>query len=111
MTDDRGSNILEEETNKNYVEDEIFRRRPIQLISDYQLEIRNIKTYNGDKETRYFERGQEVTVSFDSNNTTELLLKTWLQRELTQSKNCNQNGYICWLVFLENKLQHNKRLL
>ena len=70
MTYDRDSNTLEE-TNKNYVEDEIFRRRPIQLIADYQLEISNIKTYNGDKETRYFERGQEVTVSFDSNNTTE----------------------------------------
>ena len=71
MTYDRDTNTLAEETNQNYVKDEVFRRRPIQLIADYQLEINNIKTYNGEKETKYFERGQEVTVSFDSNNPTE----------------------------------------
>lgn len=71
MTYDRDTNTIEEETNKNYVEDEIFRRRPIQLIADYQLQISNIKTYNQEKETKYFERGQEVTVSFDSSNITE----------------------------------------
>lgn len=71
MTYDRDTNTIEEETNKNYVEDEIFRRRPIQLIADYELQISNIKTYNGEKETKYFERGQEVTVSFDSSNITE----------------------------------------
>ncbi len=71
MTYDRDTNEIEEETNQNYVRDEIFRERPIQLIADYELKIENIKTYNGEKETKYFERGQEVTVSFDSNNTTE----------------------------------------
>ncbi len=71
MTYDRDTNEIEEETNKNYVEDEIFRQRPIQLIADYELKIENIKTYNGEKETKYFERGQEVTVSFDSINQTE----------------------------------------
>ncbi len=71
MTYDRDTNEIEEETNQNYVEDEIFRQRPIQLIADYELKIENIKTYNGEKETKYFEKGQEVTVSFDSNNTTE----------------------------------------
>lgn len=71
MTYDRDTNTIEEETDKNYVEDEIFRRRPIQLIADYELQISNIETYNGEKETEYFERGQEVTVSFDSINQTE----------------------------------------
>ena len=71
MTYDRDTNTIEEETNQNYVEDEIFRRRPIQLIADYELGITNLKTYYGEKETRYFERGQEVTVSFDSTNATE----------------------------------------
>lgn len=71
MTYDRDTNTIEEETNKNYVENEIFRRRPIQLIADYELQISNLKTYNGEKETKYFERGQEVTVSFDSANSTE----------------------------------------
>ena len=70
MTYDRDTNELEEDTSLNYVEDEIFRRRPIQLIPDYQLQISNLKTYNGEKETKYFERGQEVTVSFDSTNST-----------------------------------------
>lgn len=71
MTYDRDTNTIEEETNQNYVENEIFRRRPIQLIADYQLEISNLKTYNGEEETEYFERGQEVTVSFDSTSRTE----------------------------------------
>lgn len=71
MTYDRDTNEIEEETNQNYVQDEIFRERPIQLIADYELKIDNIKTYNGEKETKYFERGQEVTVSFDSDNPTE----------------------------------------
>lgn len=71
MTYDRDTNTIKEEINKNYVKDEVFRERPIQLIADYQLEIGNIKTYNEEKETRYFERGQEVTVSFDSINQTE----------------------------------------
>ncbi len=71
MTYDRDTNTIEEQINQNYVEDEIFRRRPIQLIADYELEISNLKTYNGEKETKYFERGQEVTVSFDSANRTE----------------------------------------
>ena len=34
MTYDRDTNEIEEETNQNYVEDEIFRERPIQLIAD-----------------------------------------------------------------------------
>lgn len=71
MTYDRDSNTIEETTNQNYVEDEIFRRRPIQLIADYELEISDLKTFNGETETKYLERGQEVTVSFNSRNRTE----------------------------------------
>lgn len=74
MTYDRDSGKIEEETNQNYVENEIFRTRPIQLIRDYKLEINNIKTYNKEKETKYFERGQEVTVSFDSTNQTDFFI-------------------------------------
>lgn len=71
MTYDRDSNQITEETNQNYVENEIFRRRPIQLIGDYNLEISNIKTYDQEKETFYFERGTEATLSFDSTNSTK----------------------------------------
>lgn len=71
MTYDRDSNQIIEETNQNYVENEIFRRRPIQLIGDYNLKISNIKTYDQEKETFYFERGTEATLSFDSTNSTE----------------------------------------
>lgn len=74
MTYDRDSGNIEEETNQNYVENEIFRTRPIQLIGDYKLEINNIKTYNKEKETKYFERGQEITVSFDSTNETDFFI-------------------------------------
>lgn len=55
----------------NYVEDEEFRRRPIKLVSDYKAEINNLKTYINGKESKYLERGQQVTVSFDSGNSTE----------------------------------------
>ncbi len=70
MTYDRDTNKLTEETNQNYVEDEEFRRRPIQLIADYQLKIENIKTYRGETESKYLERGEEVTIAFDSTNKT-----------------------------------------
>ena len=70
MTYDRDSNELPEETNQNYAEDEEFRRRPIQLIADYQLSISNLKTYRGETESKYLERGEDVTISFDSTNTT-----------------------------------------
>lgn len=70
MTYDRDTNQLPEETNQNYVEDEEFRRRPIQLIADYELKINDIKTYKGEKQTKYFERGEEVTIAFDSTNKT-----------------------------------------
>lgn len=66
MTYDRDSQI----GGDNYFENEVFRERPIQLIADYQLELNNIKTYYGDKETRYFERGQEATLTFNSTNKT-----------------------------------------
>lgn len=66
MTYDRDSKIGED----NYVENEIFRERPIQLIADYELNLSNIKTYYGDKETRYFERGQKATLTFNSTNKT-----------------------------------------
>lgn len=71
MTYDRDTNTIEEQTNQNYVVDEVFRRRPIQLIAEYQLQVNNIKTYKGETETRYFERGEEVTVKFNSTNKTE----------------------------------------
>ncbi len=66
MTYDRDSKVGED----NYVEDEVFRERFIQLIADYDIKLNNIKTYNGDKETRYFERGQQATLTFNSTNKT-----------------------------------------
>ena len=69
MTYDRDSE--QKAGTDNYVEDEIFRRRPIKLVSDYQAEISNLKTYVNGKEAKYLERGQQVTVSFDSGNSTE----------------------------------------
>ncbi len=71
MTYARDDKKIEEETNEYYVQDEIFRERPIQLIADYDLNISNLKTYRGDKQTVYFERGEEATISFDSTNKTK----------------------------------------
>ncbi|MCI8620516.1 MAG: hypothetical protein HFJ50_01510, partial [Clostridia bacterium] len=71
MTYARDDKKIEEETNEYYVQDEVFRERPIQLIADYELSISNLKTYRGDKQTVYFERGEEATISFDSTNKTK----------------------------------------
>jgi len=60
---DSNSAGMPEEDNK--VIDEIIETRNIEVISDYQPSISNIKTYNGTTETVYFERGQQATLSFD----------------------------------------------
>ena len=70
MTYDRDTNRIDSEPQKedytdNYVVDERFRERPIQLIADYNIQVDNIKTYNGENESKYFEKGQEATVSFE----------------------------------------------
>lgn len=64
------SNPQQENYEDNYVVDEQFRERPIQLIADYQLEVNNVKTYNGENESKYFEKEQEITVSFNCINKT-----------------------------------------
>ncbi len=71
MTYARDDAKVEEETNQYYVQDEVFRQRPIQLIADYELQISDLKTYKGEKETVYFERGEEATVRFNSTNKTK----------------------------------------
>lgn len=66
MTYDRDSQV----GGQNYVENVTFRERPIQLIADYKLSVSDLKTFNEDIETKYFERGHEVTLTFNSTNKT-----------------------------------------
>lgn len=78
MTYDRDTNRIDgnpqqENYADNYVVDEQFRERPIQLIADYQLEVNNVKTYNGENESKYFEKEQKVTVTFNCTNKTTAL--------------------------------------
>lgn len=70
MTYDRDTDTMQEEK-QNYVEDKEFSRRHIQLIEDYNLQITNLNTFNKEKKTHYFEKGEHVTLSFDSTNDTE----------------------------------------
>lgn len=70
-TYDLDSNTLEgtpEEDNR--ITDETLATQEVELIADYQLDLKNIKTYNENGETRYFGKSEPITISFESTNST-----------------------------------------
>lgn len=54
----------------NRVTDEVLTTKEIELVTDYELNIGNIKTYNESGETKYFGKSEAIQVSFESTNTT-----------------------------------------
>ncbi len=54
----------------NRVIDETLTTKEVELILDYELNIRNIKTYNENGTTKYFNKYEPIIVSFESTNTT-----------------------------------------
>lgn len=54
----------------NRVFDEVLSTKEIELITDYELNLDNIKTYNAQGETRYFEKSEPINVRFESTNKT-----------------------------------------
>ncbi len=70
-TYDLDSNTLEgtpEEDNR--ITDETLATQEVELIADYQLDLKNIKTYNENGETKYFGKSEPITISFESTNST-----------------------------------------
>ena len=43
------------------------------LVGDYNLQVSNLKTANKEKDTKYFNKNEEITLSFDSTNATSFL--------------------------------------
>ena len=54
----------------NKVIDEVIDTRNIELITDYELNIGNIKTYSDKGETKYFDKSEPIHISFESTNVT-----------------------------------------
>lgn len=54
----------------NRVFDKTIDTKEVELIADYELNIENIKTHNENGETKYFNKSEPISVSFESTNTT-----------------------------------------
>lgn len=69
VTYDRDTNTLEGKPEEdNRVTDEIFATKEILVLSDYELQISNIKTYKGTTESKYFKKDEGITLKFESTN-------------------------------------------
>lgn len=72
VTYDLDSNSLSSKPDEdNRVIDEVIHASKIKLVADYELSVSNIKTYNAQGETRYFNKSEPIQISFDSTNITD----------------------------------------
>lgn len=69
-TYDLDTNTLPNSEEENKTIDKTLITKEIELIPNYELSINNIKTYNKNKETKYFEKKEPIKVSFESTNIT-----------------------------------------
>ncbi|MCI9017052.1 MAG: hypothetical protein HFJ53_07830, partial [Clostridia bacterium] len=66
---DRDTNTLENKPQEdNRIADETMLTKEIQLLSDYELQISNIKTYKELSESKYFGKNENIIVKFESTN-------------------------------------------
>lgn len=63
---DRDTNLMD--TNSNFYNDYLLGTYDILLLSDYKISISNIKTFNKNSETKYFEANQPIILTFESSN-------------------------------------------
>ncbi len=56
------------DTEENIQKDQLLEEIPVILIHDYQLQVSNLKTSNKEKETIYFNKNEEIILSFISTN-------------------------------------------
>ena len=82
------------ENGQNILTDEIIFTKPIQMILDYNLEIFNIQTstING-KETKYFNRNNQIKVSFESTNSTKFYIQKVVINGKEYAVEKNENTY------------------
>lgn len=73
-TYDLDTNMLENKPQEdNKVTDETILSKEIQLLSDYELQISNIKTFKEETESKYFEKDEDIIVKFESTNITNFV--------------------------------------
>ena len=65
-------NIINE-SEENTQKDQLIEELPIILIHDYKLQVSDLHTFNKDNETKYFNKNEEITLSFNSTNTTSFV--------------------------------------
>ena len=71
---DRSLNQLDGQTAGAYkVTDEVLKTEEIELIGDYKLTVDNIATLREETASRYFEKGETITLEFDSTNVTQFV--------------------------------------
>lgn len=68
-TYDRDSNSLTEDADNLISEKELLNKE-VQLVFDYDLSISDLNTSKNNVNTKYFDKNEEVTLSFKSNNRT-----------------------------------------
>ena len=61
------------EGDENIEENQVIREAKIMLVGDYNLQVSDLKTANKEKDTKYFEKNEEITLSFNCTNATSFL--------------------------------------
>lgn len=61
------------ETEEHIQKDQILEEIPVILMHDYKLQVNDLKTANTNKETKYFNKNEEINLSFTSTNASNFI--------------------------------------
>ncbi len=61
------------EGDDNIVQNQVIKEAKIMLVGDYNLQVNDLKTANEEKYTKYFNKNEEITLSFNCSNATSFL--------------------------------------
>ncbi len=91
------------EGNENIEENQVIREAKIMLVGDYNLQVSDLKTANKEKDTKYFEKKEEITLSFNCINATSFLPEKAILNgeEYVLTHNEGTNTYTAKLPALE----------
>lgn len=82
------------ETEEHIQKDKLIKEIPITLIHDYKLQVSDLKTANKEKETTYFNKNEEIILSFTSTNASSFIPENVIingkNYEITRKTGTNQ---------------------
>jgi len=90
---DRDSNTSGD-TNDNFVENEILLTKKVQQLSDYEVKITDLKTKNGEVDSKYFQKNAPITLSFGSTNLSDLIPVKAIINGKEYNLTKNENNYV-----------------